>query len=68
MKYQRVKDSLGHICRACLNEKFSIQLQPEDCVYTMYPSVCYRCGEVKNIVENISFSKRMMIRFKPYRG
>ena len=64
MKYSTFKNNLGHLCRECLNDKYRINLTPSNCTYTMYPSVCYRCGKVKNIVENISFSKRMMIRFK----
>lgn len=65
MRYKAIEDNLGLICRNCMNEKFNLRLKPGDCYYTIYPSVCLSCGEVKNIVENIRFSKRMMIRFKP---
>ena len=65
MKYSRIKNNLGHLCRHCLNRVYSIHLKPSDCGYTMYLAQCERCGKVKNIVKEISFQKRMEIRFMP---
>ena len=64
MKYHKIKQALGHTCRNCLNEQLHLSLEPEDCYYFMYPAVCSRCGEVKNIVDGVRFWKRMEIRLK----
>lgn len=64
MKYKSIKNSMGHTCRTCLNDKYGINLKSADCRYTVYPSVCYRCGEVKNIVEHIRLRKRLLLRLK----
>jgi len=65
MKYSRIKKNIGHLCRSCMNDVYGIHLTPHDCDYAMYPALCYRCGEVKNIVTNIHSAKRMKIRFTP---
>ena len=65
MNYRIIKQDLGHTCRECLCEQHRIRLKPQDCYYQMYPAVCSRCGNVKNIVEDIRFGKRLLIRLKP---
>ena len=62
MKYHMIKRDLGHICRQCLNEQYHIKLIPNDCYYHMYPAVCDRCKQMKNIVKEIRFKKRLKIR------
>jgi len=65
MKYSVIKTDMGHVCRTCLNDHYGVSLSPRDCVYQLYPAVCVRCGEVKNIVERIRLMKRIQIRLMP---
>ena len=62
MKYAGIQKDMRHLCRNCLNEKHAIGLQPKDCIYAMYPEMCCRCGQMKNIVSEIRFYKRLKIR------
>lgn len=65
MKFKPIKNDLHHTCRACLNKKYHIDLQPENCLYAIYPAECSHCKEVKNIVQEIRFPARMRIRLTP---
>ena len=65
MRYGKIKNSLGRLCRSCMNDAYGIRLEPNNCRYLMYPAVCYRCGKVKNIVSDIAPFKRMKIRLTP---
>ena len=68
MKYRNINAELGRVCRNCLNEQYHLGLSSKHCSYMMYPSVCSRCGEVKNIVVSINFFKRLMIRLKMFKS
>ena len=59
-----INNDLGHICLDCLNKKYKIKLKEEDCDYDIYPHSCCRCGNVKMIVSDIRFSKRILLIFK----
>lgn len=61
MKYGSIKDDLGHTCRECLNKKYSVKLKSKYCEYGEYPYVCRECGEVRNIVYDIKFIKRIFL-------
>lgn len=60
-KYRYLERDLGNICRECLNKKYNIRLQPKDCDYEEYPHMCHKCGEVKIIVCEIRFIKRLFL-------
>ncbi|MGN0465791.1 MAG: hypothetical protein ACI4F9_05490 [Lachnospiraceae bacterium] len=52
------KEDFGELCRKCINEKYHINLQPEDCYYCIYKYECSQCKKVKNIVFDIGFLSR----------
>lgn len=57
--YKRLKqESMGSCCRKCLNMKYQLQLEREDCLYCYYPYECEECKEVKNIVQDIRYISR----------
>lgn len=60
-KYKLLKKDLGNICRVCLNKKYGLNLQPKHCIYDIYPGLCGECNNVKNIVRDIHFSKRIFM-------
>ena len=47
------KESLGRICRNCLNKKYRLNLRREDCSYLYFRYQCGSCGCCKNIVTGI---------------
>ena len=61
VKYRRIKEDLEYTCRECLNRKYSVKLKPKNCVYGEYPHICRECGEVRNIVDDIKFIKRIFL-------
>lgn len=59
MKYKTLKrNALGKYCRECINGKYGLRLSRKDCQYWMYPGLCSHCGEVRNIVTDVSFLSR----------
>ena len=64
MKHHSLNENMGRACRSCLNEKFGVDLKPRDCSYSIYPGQCRICGEMKNIVQEIKWRKRIFLRFK----
>ena len=55
----------GEICRRCINAAYRAHLTPQDCRYGYpYPSRCFRCGEVHNIVTGLRLSGRLKLLFK----
>ncbi len=52
------------LCRACVNKKYDLDLQPCDCDYDAYRENCKSCQERKNIVLQVRFLKRIRITFK----
>ena len=63
MKYHTIQNDLKKTCRSCLNQEYGLNLKPKDCLYEDYPYVCQYCGEVKNIVNDIRFRKKMLFPF-----
>jgi hypothetical protein len=62
MKYQMFKQvALGNQCRECLNRAYGLTLERRDCLYLPYPEHCSTCGQMRNIVADISRSKRWRI-------
>lgn len=64
MKIREFNHELGRTCRVCLNQAYDLRLEPQDCRYEEYPRICRRCGEVKNIVEDISLNKKVTLLLK----
>ena len=60
-KYRYLERDLGNICRECLNKKYGLRLRPKNCIYENYPHMCHECREVKNIVCEIRFIKRIVL-------
>lgn len=59
MKYQMFKrEALRNQCRDCINQSYRLTLARRDCVYLPYPERCSSCGEVRNIVAEVSRRKR----------
>lgn len=64
LSYSDLKKDLDNICRACLNDRYDMELTSDDCHYLVYPSVCPYCGERKHIVSSISRKQAFRIQFK----
>ena len=64
MKYSYLKNDLNNTCRACLNKKYRLNLKPKDCLYEDYPHICRKCKEMKNIVHDVRFRKKLLLFFK----
>lgn len=54
VRKKQLKNDFGKMCRACLNNKYHLHLEPRDCLYTRYSYPCPVCGEVKRTVRDIS--------------
>ena len=55
----------GNICRQCINKKYNIHLIHKDCRYDIiYPSLCPKCNEMKNIVTGFQLSGYLKLLFK----
>jgi len=50
-------------CRRCINDILSINVEKEDCYYAMYPNQCQKCGQMRNIVEDLRWSAKYKILF-----
>ena len=62
MKYRVLKEeALRCQCRDCLNLSYGLKLQRMDCIYLPYPEPCRTCGQMRNIVADISRSKRWQL-------
>lgn len=59
--YHLFTEDIGHYCRECLNEEYGINLNNGDCGYFIYLQMCSRCREVKNIVIDVRFSRRIKL-------
>lgn len=53
----------GDICRDCINRTCHVRLDPEDCIYG-YLYTCPCCGEVRNIVANLTLVGRLKLLFR----
>lgn len=58
------RDLGNTVCRRCINKFYDVDLQPDNCVYAMYPSQCDACGNVHNIVVELRTSGKMKLMFK----
>ena len=64
MKYQKLKKEAFHsMCRQCINEQYGLQLKTRDCYYLPYQELCSYCGNIKNIVADISRHSRWRLFF-----
>ena len=64
MKYQKLKKEAFHsMCRQCINEQYGLQLKTRDCYYLPYQELCSCCGNIKNIVADISRHSRWRLFF-----
>lgn len=54
----------SHRCRRCINAHHRLKLEPKDCFYWQYPTVCQECGEVRNIVTGIRPWSKWKLWFK----
>ena len=62
VNYQMFKEeALRNHCRECLNRIYRLALERRDCLYLPYPEQCSACGEIRNIVADISRSKRWRV-------
>lgn len=50
-------------CRNCISEMLRIDLEKEDCVYAMYPNPCQKCGQMRNIVDDLHWLARCKVLF-----
>ena len=48
-------------CRQCFNEEYGLNLISKDCVYEIYPCVCTKCNEAKNVVINLHTRARVLL-------
>jgi len=63
LKYKEFKQKVcGQWCRRCINAEYHLDLETSDCLYFHFPLECERCGEVRNIVTDIRFMKRLPLR------
>ena len=53
-----------NLCRSCLNRKYRIALEREDCVYEIYPHRCMRCGKVRSIVVDLRLKAKIRLMFR----
>jgi len=55
LRYRDLEETvLKKTCRQCINEQYGLRLRRKDCLYFYYPSPCSCCGEIRNIVTEIS--------------
>ena len=64
LSYSDFKKDLDNICRACLNNRYDLELTSDECYYLVYASVCPYCGERKHIVSGVSRKQSLKIRLK----
>lgn len=58
----RIKKQYGdYICRRCINKRYHVNLQPQDCHYGYmgFMRECPRCRQGHHIVDGLSFSGRI---------
>lgn len=51
------------ICRNCFNNKYRINLQKEDFLYSYYESKCCECNELKHTVKGFTAKGTIKIMF-----
>lgn len=50
-------------CRRCINRRYRSSLRPEDCEYWSYMAKCSACGEICNIVDDLTPTGRWKLWF-----
>lgn len=60
---KRLRKDLDRICRACLNDKYSLRLEPQDCYYKQYPYLCtcQTCGNARHIVSRLRWTANLKL-------
>lgn len=59
------------LCRRCINEKYGLKLQRQDCTYWIYPVECPACTQLSSIVTGLTPSGRRRLfwsRIFPRKG
>lgn len=67
MNYRKFKrEAMCHQCRECINRSYGMALERQDCLYLPYPETCSSCGQIRNIVADISRRNRwkLWLKFK----
>ncbi len=60
-----IKDFGRPVCRRCINQKYNVNLQPQDCEYDgPYAAICSNCDEVHHIVIGFSLSGKFKMLTK----
>lgn len=54
----------GRACRSCINIAARAHLVRKNCIYVEYPAKCTVCGEVKNIVQDVTLGGRWKMFWK----
>lgn len=62
---RQIHNDLGpNLCRACINEEYGTNLTRKECLYSNYQYKCSCCGELRNIVANISIKAKIKLLLK----
>ena len=65
---KEVRKKIGpDICRRCLNQVCNSSLNPDDCVYYVYPAPCSNCGEKRRIVVDLRWTGKCKLLFRKIR-
>ena len=59
--FQKIIHNEDNICRQCLNNRYGINLVPDECRYSTYSMPCPACGELHQIPIRFSLRGRMKI-------
>lgn len=66
MNYRTFRQAgLQNQCRECINGQYGLRLNRSDCIYLIYPTECSCCGQVRNIVADITLWGRCKILLRP---
>ena len=66
---KKIRNRFGnYICRGCINEVYHANLFPRECEYEMYPDMCPRCKQMKNIVCGTSVKGTLKLLIKSDSG
>ncbi len=61
----RIRKELGQqVCRRCINQKYKVNLEPQDCDYYIYPAECSVCKQASNIVTGLRASGKLKMLTK----
>ena len=58
------QQALGKLCRDCINQQYGVNVERKECYYLPNPYPCRCCGEMRYIVNELSFAGRCKIVIK----